>query len=181
MHFYSGVDMLPDLTQLALDRLFSISSFQDASNSQRLIAWRTGVEQIFDGAIVIGTQTGLYSQAGDRLGLVDSSHFESAVLQQFANYGLIGGFAFIGFFVSYIVGIGDRYLRALAIMVFLTFFYYPGSEALPFVGIWLLIAIAAGIQPLPSRRSPGRAGPADALRYRSDASPRSLKSLPSRN
>ena len=73
--------------------------------------------------------------------MADSMHLESALIQQFANYGLIGGVAFMSYFFFFIIQMRDRYLRALAVMVSATYIYYPGSESIPVVGIWLLIAM----------------------------------------
>lgn len=133
----------PDLAGTILERFTSIVSLENASNANRVLAWENGVDHVFSGSILYGTETGIFSQAGDRLGIDNSMHFESAILQQFANYGIIGGFAFIGFFVSFALTIRDRFLKSLALMLFASFFYYPGSEALPFVAIWLIIAMGA--------------------------------------
>ncbi len=70
------------------DREVSIFSFEDRANSLRVEAWMKGVAAICQGNGFFGTETGIYSQAGDRLGLANSSHFESTILQQFANFGL---------------------------------------------------------------------------------------------
>ncbi len=140
MSFY-----VPERLDVAIERTLSILSFEDQANSIRLDQWLRGIEVTMNGFLLFGTEVGLYSQAGSRLGLMDTKHFESALVQQFANYGLIGGFAFLFFFVFFIYSMRDRFLRALAAMVGLTFVYYPGSESLPFIGVWLLIALSDAV------------------------------------
>lgn len=137
-----------ELYSVIYEVFLSIGSFNDQANSARLAGWMKGIEVILNGHIFFGTETGSYSQAGDRLGIMNSSHFESAVIQQFANYGIIGGLAFISFFISYIVSMKRVFLRALATMVALTYFYYPGSETLPIVGVWMLITLCDTTKPI---------------------------------
>ncbi len=127
------------LLSAAFDRVVSIFSFEDRANSLRVEAWMKGVAAISQGNGFFGTETGIYSQAGDRLGLANSSHFESTILQQFANFGVAGGVSFIIFFIFLISGVRSILLKSLAIMMFANYFYYPGGESLPFIASWFLL------------------------------------------
>lgn len=122
-------------------RSTSIISFSDLANAQRYEAWIYGIETVLSGPIFFGDNAGLYSQSGSRLGLASSLHFESAIIQQFANFGLFGGFFFICYFVSYISKIFNRLLRSIAWMAFASFWYYPGSEVIPIIAFWIMIAM----------------------------------------
>jgi hypothetical protein len=128
-----------NLSAAIIQRFFSIFILDSPGNAGRVDAWERGLSTFSQGLIVIGNNTGLYSQAGSRLGLGQTYHFESAVLQQFANFGIIGGLAFVFFFISFCFSFKDVYLRSLAIMTSLTYIYYPGSESIPFIGAWLAI------------------------------------------
>jgi hypothetical protein len=161
----SLVLMPAELYQAALERALSVASLEDPANAGRVGAWSNGVNAFLQGPIIFGNEVGTYSQAASRLGFLDGSHFESAILQQFANYGVFGGLAFVVFFVLLLSRIKDRFLRALGVMVFLSFFYYPGSESLPFVASWLLIAVAASMSAGAPRKQTLYQTNAQAFRY----------------
>jgi hypothetical protein len=124
------------------DRLYNLASTNERANSSRIDGWRDGIRVFLDGPILFGNQAGSYSQASTRLGFKGSSHFESALVQQFANFGIVAGISFVLFFTTFSLSIKDRYLRGLATMISATYIYYPGSESIPIIGAWFLLVMA---------------------------------------
>lgn len=133
---------MDNIDNIILSRFISIFFLDSAGNSGRVQAWIKGFQEFSSGPILYGNNVGQYSQAGTRLGILSTNHFESALIQQFANFGIIAGFAFVVFFAFYCLRLRDHYLKSLAVMTSLTYLYYPGSESIPFIGAWFLLALA---------------------------------------
>lgn len=124
------------------DRLTNLADPSERANKQRIGIWLDGIDAFLDGPILFGMEAGTYSQAATRLGFMETPHYESAIVQQFVNFGIFGGLSFALFFAAYVISIDNRYLRGLAAMVAATYVYYPGSETIPIIAVWFLIAIA---------------------------------------
>lgn len=137
-----GIIYFPSLLKAVSDRALSISSLNELANNRRINAWFVGITEFANGPIFVGVETGLYSQSGEVLGMERSMHYESALIQQFANFGIFGGLSFVFFFIVFCASISDKYLRSIAIMIFLSYMYYPGSESLPVIATWMIVSIA---------------------------------------
>lgn len=137
---------MPDFGEIMIDRVATMTTPSAPGNPGRIEAWIRGLEAWMQGPILVGESVGRYSQAGTRLGLVESVHFESAILQQLGNFGVVGLFSFVMCFICVILTIEDRFLRGLSLIMFTVFGFYPGSESLPFISSWFLVAMAAATE-----------------------------------
>jgi hypothetical protein len=165
----------PDSFRLALqDRIQNLAAPEEQANERRIDAWRNGLDVFFAGPIFFGTKAGGYSQSGTQMGLSYAKHFESALVQQFVNFGIFAGVAFILFFMSYVLSIRDHFLRALAAMVAATYIYYPGSETVPIIGVWLLIGLSDAVTRPISDTTPRGQGTSTNLLWRSSGNGTSI-------
>ena len=130
------------LDPIYLERALSIFSMQDRSNEVRIGAWIEGVGIVMSETGFLGANVGLYSQVGDRLGIVNSQHLESGLLVIALNYGILGLTSYIGLIIA--IGLQLRpFARMMLYTLFVPQLYYPGTESVPFFMLTALFVLVA--------------------------------------
>ncbi|WP_372055662.1 O-antigen ligase family protein [Tistrella mobilis] len=163
-----------------LERIVSIVDIESGGNSRRSEIWTSTVSVFLDGPILLGDQTGLYTNITDNLLGVDAAVAESGFLQHLVNVGLIGCLSFYALFVFVYKAIDPSHLwlRAVVMTAALQSFIYQSIEVFPYMAILGLMPVlsrhlaaieqerrrrrSASLSLLPPFSAPGaRAAPAE--------------------
>lgn len=119
------------LDPVHFERFASVFSLVEQANADRMGAWLNGWQQAQNQLTLLGTNLGRFSQIGDRLGVLDSAHYESGILTLLLSVGWLGFIAYLAILISIIqrLGLTDA---MMFIALYLPLIYYPGVESVPF-------------------------------------------------
>jgi hypothetical protein len=118
-------------------RILSSTDLTSAGNDDRLYLWKIGFDVFTDGPILLGKETGLYTNITSNIAGTTGGIVESGLLQQLVNFGLIGTIAFYGLYIGlfYAVDKNCRWLRAAVLASLMQSFIYQSIEVFPFIAL----------------------------------------------
>lgn len=132
-------------SDLLLTRMLSIFQVDGAGNAVRLGQWNHLLEEWVASPLVVGSQTGVYTNVTGNFSSVESSVAESSVLQQLINFGLIGLVAFYAVMIGSVRACPPEipWFRAGLIGALSQSFVYQSVEVLPFMVLFALMPLFA--------------------------------------
>lgn len=106
-----------------------------AGNEERAAAWMLGIEAWIKGAVVLGSQFGLFNNISGNLGGKHVGVVESGVLEMLTAMGAIGTALYYGMWVRIgsLISPAHKWLRAGFIAALLEGLFYQSIEIIPFI------------------------------------------------
>lgn len=132
-------------SDLLLSRMLSIFQADGAGNAVRLGQWNHLLGEWFASPLVVGSQTGVYTNVTGNFASVESSVAESSVLQQLINFGLVGLVAFYAVMIGSVRACPPEvpWFRAGLVGALAQSFVYQSVEVLPFMVFFALMPVIA--------------------------------------
>lgn len=132
-------------SDLLLTRMLSIFQADGAGNEVRLGQWNHLLAEWSASPLVVGSQTGVYTNVTGNFSSVESSVAESSVLQQLINFGLVGLVAFYAVMIGSVRACPPEvpWFRAGLIGALAQSVVYQSVEVLPFMVLFALMPMFA--------------------------------------